>query len=154
MNHYVTSRWPIGSLLSTCKLCTPPRTALRMFIPRRDHLMVCLLYKVWTYKPIPVAARSKAVCGRLVYGVACSNPARGMDVCFLCLYVMLSCVGRGLCDGLTTRPEESYRVSNCVCVWSRNPEKGGQWSVLYYKSLWMNEHAKKIKNKVCSELNC
>jgi hypothetical protein len=22
---------------------------------------------------------------------------------------MLSCVGRGLCDGLITRPEESYR---------------------------------------------
>jgi hypothetical protein len=29
----------------------------------------------------------------------------------LCLYVVLSCVGRGLCDGLITRPEESYRVS-------------------------------------------
>jgi hypothetical protein len=35
-----------------------------------------------------------------------------------------------------TRPEESYRVS--VCVWSRNPEKGGQRSVLDYKRLWMN----------------
>jgi hypothetical protein len=30
------------------------------------------------------------------------------------LYVMLSCVGRGLYDGLITRPEESYRVSVCV----------------------------------------
>jgi hypothetical protein len=47
-------------------------------------------------------------------GVAVSNPARGMDVCLLCLYVVLSCVGRGLCDGLITRPEEPYRVSNCV----------------------------------------
>jgi hypothetical protein len=37
-----------------------------------------------------------------------------MDVCLLCLYVVLSCVGRGLCDGLITRPEESYRGSNCV----------------------------------------
>jgi hypothetical protein len=34
-----------------------------------------------------------------------------MDVCLSCLYVVLSCVGRGLCDGLITRPEESYRVS-------------------------------------------
>jgi hypothetical protein len=33
-----------------------------------------------------------------------------MDVCLLCLYVVLSCVGRGLCDGLITHPEESYRV--------------------------------------------
>jgi hypothetical protein len=38
-----------------------------------------------------------------------------MDVCLLCLYVVLSCVGRRLCDGLITRPEESYRVSNCMC---------------------------------------
>jgi hypothetical protein len=36
-------------------------------------------------KPIAVAARSKAqVCGRLVAGVAASNPAQGMDVCLLC----------------------------------------------------------------------
>jgi hypothetical protein len=62
-----------------------------------------------------VAARSKAyVWGRLVAGVAVSNSFRGMDVCLLCLYVVLSCVGRGLCDGLITRPEESYRVSMCV----------------------------------------
>jgi hypothetical protein len=45
-----------------------------------------------------------------------------MDVCLLCLYVVLSCVGRGLCDGLISRPEESYRVSNCVCD-HRNPER-------------------------------
>jgi hypothetical protein len=35
-----------------------------------------------------------------------------MDVCLLCLSVVLS-VGRGLCDGLITRPEEFYRVSVC-----------------------------------------
>jgi hypothetical protein len=32
----------------------------------------------------------------------------------LVLYVVLSCAGRGLCDGLITHPEESYRVFNCV----------------------------------------
>jgi hypothetical protein len=42
----------------------------------------------------------------------------------LYLYVVLSRVGRGLCDGLMTRPEESYRVSNCV--WLRNLKRGGQ----------------------------
>jgi hypothetical protein len=38
-----------------------------------------------------------------------------MDVCLLCLYVVLSSVGRGLCDRLITPPDESYRVSNCMC---------------------------------------
>jgi hypothetical protein len=33
---------------------------------------------------IPVTARSRAVCGRLVAGVAGSNPAPSTDVCLLC----------------------------------------------------------------------
>jgi hypothetical protein len=53
----------------------------------------------------------------------------------LYLYVVLSCVGTGLCDGLITRPEESYLLS--VCVLSRNPETGGKRSILDYKRLWM-----------------
>jgi hypothetical protein len=65
---------------------------------------------------------SLLVSGRLVVGVAGSNPAKGMNVCLLCLYVVLSCVGIGLCDGLITRPEESYRVS-CICV-IKKPRKG------------------------------
>jgi hypothetical protein len=65
--------------------------------------------------PIPIAAQSKALAfGRLVDGIASSNPGEGMGVCLLCLCVVLSCVGRGLCDGLITRSGESYRVSNCV----------------------------------------
>jgi hypothetical protein len=47
-----------------------------------------------------------------------------MDVCLLCLYsyVVLSCVGRGLCDGLITRPEESYSVSKYMCVITETPK--------------------------------
>jgi hypothetical protein len=51
----------------------------------------------------PVAARPKA----LVAGIADSNPVRGLGVFLLCLYVVLSCVGRGLCDGLIAYPKES-----------------------------------------------
>jgi hypothetical protein len=65
--------------------------------------------------PIPVAARG---VGLWPLG---SNPARDMDICLLCLYVVLSCVGRGLCDGLITRPEESYCMSMCVI---KKPRKG------------------------------
>jgi hypothetical protein len=79
--------------------------------------------------PILVPVRSKAeVCGCLVAGVAGSNPARGMDVCLLCLCVVLSCVGRSLYDWLITRPEEPYSVSNCTCG-HRNPERGSMCQV-------------------------
>jgi hypothetical protein len=55
--------------------------------------------------PIPVAARSKGwVCGHSLTGIVGSNPAGSMNVCCCVLS------GRGLCDGLIIRPEESYRV--------------------------------------------
>jgi hypothetical protein len=84
--------------------------------------------------------RSQWSCGVSLRPLGCWG--RGFESCSghgylsLCLYVVQSCVSRGICDGLITRPEESYRVS--VCVWSRNPEKGGQRSIVDYKSLWMN----------------
>jgi hypothetical protein len=43
--------------------------------------------------------------------------------------------GRGLCDGLITRPEESYRVW-CICVWFRNlvnEEALAHWGLLNCK---------------------
>ena len=58
--------------------------------------------------PAPVAARSKVqVCGRSLAEIVGSNPTGGVDVC-LCECYVLS--GRGLCDELITRPEESYRL--------------------------------------------
>ena len=59
-------------------------------------------------QPTPVFARFKArVCGRSPAWIVGSNPRRG--------HVCLSWVsGRGICVGLITRPEESYRVQ-CVC---------------------------------------
>jgi len=68
----------------------------------------------WSLKILPVAARYKAwVGGRSLAGILGFNPAGGMDVCLLWV---LYC--RGLCVGLITRPEESYRVWY-VWVWSR-----------------------------------
>ena len=62
--------------------------------------------------PIPVAVRSKAsVCGLSPAEIVGSNPIGGMDVCRECCVLS----GRGLCDVLITRPEESYRLW-CVVV--------------------------------------
>jgi hypothetical protein len=62
-----------------------------------------------------VAARSKAgVCGRSFAGIAGLNPA-GAWMSVSCECCVLS--GRGLCVGLITSPEKSYRygVSECDC---------------------------------------
>ena len=58
--------------------------------------------------PVPMAARSKAlVYGRSPAEIVGSNPTGSwMFVC--CEFCVLS--GRGLCDKLITRPEESYRL--------------------------------------------
>jgi len=57
--------------------------------------------------PVPVAAQSKACAHRRsLAGIVGSNPAGGMDVCVKCCVLS----GRGLCDELITRPEESYRL--------------------------------------------
>jgi hypothetical protein len=70
-----------------------------------------------------------------------------MDVCLLCLYDVLSCVDRRLCDGLITRPEESYRMS--VCVITETP-KGALCSKLGTTGKWINiwvSAGKKFRNK-------
>ena len=49
--------------------------------------------------------------GRSPAEILGSNPTGGMDICLLCRVLS----GRGLCDELITRPEESYRLC-CVVV--------------------------------------
>jgi hypothetical protein len=71
-----------------------------------------------------------------------------MDVCLLCLYVVLFCVGRGLCDGLITRPEESYRVSNCVCD-HKNPERGPVFQVANERKMNDCARAESTVNMFC-----
>ena len=66
--------------------------------------------------PVPVAWQSKtSVCGRSPNEIVGSNPTGDMDVC-----CVLS--GRGLCDELITRPEESYRL---YCVVECDLETSG-----------------------------
>ena len=64
-----------------------------------------------------MAVRSKAqVFGRSPAEIVCSNPTQGMDVCVVsvvCCQVEVSS-GRGLCDGLIIRSEESYRLWRVV----------------------------------------
>ena len=58
----------------------------------------------------PVAARSRSTAARLLRSWVRIPP--GAWVFFCCECCVLS--GRGLCDGLITRPEESYRLWRVV----------------------------------------
>jgi hypothetical protein len=52
-----------------------------------------------------------------------------------CLSIVLSCVGN-LCDELITRPEESYRASNCV------------WLINLKRKLRVNERGREANKKI------
>jgi len=72
------------------------------------HAPYCHLWPVSLYCIFP-----RYLIKRSLAGIVGSNPAEGMDVCHSCECCVFS--GRGLCDGLITRPEESYRLW-CVVV--------------------------------------
>jgi len=62
--------------------------------------------------PILDVSRSHTTaCCRSPAEIVGSNPTGGMGICLLCRVLS----GRGLCDELITRPEESYRLW-CVIV--------------------------------------
>ena len=63
--------------------------------------------------PVPVAARSKACLRPLACWDYGFEYRRGAWISVCCKGCVLS--GTGLCDGLITRPDESYRVW-CLCV--------------------------------------
>jgi hypothetical protein len=74
------------------------------------HVTIAVLFVTVLIKgkAIPVAARCKASAfGRAPAGVVGVKPTESM-MCVCCECYVLP--GRGLCDSLITRPEESYRV--------------------------------------------
>ena len=93
---------------------TAQRTEHRECYSNTNHTYESLLrYAVTLQQNAQVSTRPKAWnCGRWFAGIAGSNSAGGMDIC-LCECCVLS--GRGLCVGLITRPEGSYRL-RCVLV--------------------------------------
>jgi hypothetical protein len=100
---------------------------------------------VMLWKPISVAARSKTwACGSLVAGIAGSNHAEGMDIRHLCLYVVLSSVGRGLCDGWSLVQRSPTVYLNKI---TKLPQWGGQSSYNDCRATddeWFANHGKAV----------
>ena len=78
------------------------------------------LYVFWIYLRIntdfcrsqwPFGLRRRAAAARLLRSWVRIPPGAWMFVCCECCVLL----GRGLCDELTTRPEESYRLWCVVC---------------------------------------
>ena len=80
-------------------------------------LLLCLQY-IWTARPSDRAVQGVSL--RLLDYSDCGFESRRWHVCRVCCEC---CVlsGRGLCDEMFSRPEESYLL-RCVWVWS--------WSLL------------------------
>jgi hypothetical protein len=75
---------------------------------------VCTSVSRSSLTAVPQAAQLKAwVCGCSLAGIAGSNPAEAHG-CLSVVSVVLS--GRGFCDGLITRQEESYRECMSLSV--------------------------------------
>ena len=85
----------------TCIFCFFPIINKYLCMAKRSLLSRCPSYILW--KPIPVASHSKTLF--FVRSLYC-------ECCVLS--------GKGLCVGLVTRPEESYRMSWCAWVWLWN----------------------------------
>jgi hypothetical protein len=72
---------------------------------------------------------------------------------FLCLYVLLSCVGSGFCDQLITLPKESYHVSNNIIeTKKRRPWPDPGWSATEEKrnEKYMHNFSRKTSSKCIS----
>jgi hypothetical protein len=64
--------------------------------------------------------------GRSSVEIVGSNPTGGIDICFKCCVLSR----RGVCFGLITRPEESYRVWYVVvCDLENSMNEGGPWPI-------------------------
>ena len=95
-------------------------------LPVCDEVLIHPVYRRWIFSaynlffiPIflnrrsqwPRGLRRRSAAARLLRLWARIPPGTWMFVCCECCVLS----GRGLCDGLITRPEESYRLW-CVCV--------------------------------------
>jgi len=83
-----------------------------------------ILHNIKCFLPVPVAARSAAA--RLLRLWVRILPGASMFVCCECCVLS----GRGLCDGLITRPEKSYRLWCVIVCDLETPRMRRLWPVL------------------------
>jgi len=101
-------------------------------------MAISVIFKFHLYvrkKPVPVAVRSKhrSAAARLLRLWVRILPRAWMFVCCECCVLS----GRGLCDGLITRPEESYRLwCVIVCDLETSSRMRRPWPTLGCSAIW------------------
>jgi len=93
----------VVSLVKVSKLCMESGLCYVFIIP-----LLGIIAKLWW----PHGVRRKSAAARLLRLWVRIPPGAGMFVCCACCVLS----GRGLCDELITRPEESYRLCCVVYV--------------------------------------
>jgi hypothetical protein len=99
----------------------------------------------------PRSLRRRSLAARLLRLWVRIPPGAWIFVCCECCVLS----GRGLCDGLITRPEESYRLW-LVVVYDQETSKSrrlkpatGQWKI---QPQWVVAPGKQTKNKLCTKV--
>jgi len=92
-------------------------SACPVYLLYKQHKMKCLVFNLLSYPATDYATNFSSPCrSQWARGQRLGFRIPGMSVCFE--WCVLS--GRGLCLGLITCPEESYRVWGVQLMWSRS----------------------------------
>jgi len=98
--------------------------------------------------PVPVAPRSKPKVARLLRSLVRIPQGAWIFVCCECCVLS----GRGLCDELITRPEESYRLW-CVVVCDlenlKNEEAMTRVGSQHHKKYYIHIYCVCFRRKLC-----
>jgi hypothetical protein len=119
---------------------------------QQTHQLILCGNNVWDRSQWPRGLRRRSAAARLLRSWVWIPPIAWMFICFECCVLS----GRGLCNDLITRPEESYRLC-CVVVcdletlWMRRPWPTGGYCArnkknkrMPYLKIWMTPLCTKL----------
>ena len=121
-DYYVYRRKCCGDNVILFNLINLPNLVIQS--KNRKHTLILKFLKVHSAGPSGRAVRQRSAVARLLRLWVRIPPGAWMFFCSECCVLS----GRGLCDGLITRPEESYRLWCVVVCDLEKPQEWGEHS--------------------------